>query len=364
MGSRPTVVVDATALSGMSSGGGIGTYTRCLLEALGSAADVEVTALATDGVALPAGVHRRQVHRVARAGRPELVEHAIRLPLDLARTAGGVFHNPAVHAPWHVDRPWVQTLLDVIPLVRDDPDLAALRARWRRFAPRYRRADAIVAISRSAADDGIRLLGLDPAKIEVAHLGVGAEFRPSPGLPADDPPYLLIVSEFSTRKGFAEAFAVAARLAERGHPHRLKAAGRVHPWAREALESTVAASPRPDLVDVLGFVPNLPALVRGASVFLMSSRYEGFGLPALEAMASGVPVVAFANSAVTEVVAGGGVLVPDGDVAAMTHAAHRLLESPAAWQEAREAGLARAARFTWAASAQVHAEVFSSVAGR
>ena len=356
------MAVDASALSGLSAGGGIATYTRCLLKALGSTSDVEVTALVTDGVALPAGVHRRQVGRMAHRGRAELVEHALRLPFDLRRTSGEVFHNPAVHAPWRVDRPLVQTLHDVIPLILDDPDMAPLRKRWRRFTPRYRRADAIIAISRSAADDGIRVLGLDPARIEVAHHGVGPEFRPGPAKAS--PPYLLVVSEFSTRKGFAEAFTVAARLAERGHPHRLKVAGRVHTWAEEALQATVAASPRPDLVDVLGFVEDLPALVRDASVFLMSSRYEGFGLPVLEAMASGVPVVAFANSAVTEVVTGGGVLVPDGDVAAMTEAAHRLLESPDAWQEAREAGLARAAQFTWAASAKVHAEVFSSVAGR
>ena len=360
MGSGPTVLVDAAALSGPPAGSGVGTYTRQLLVALGSTRDVDVTALVADGVPLPGGVQRRRVHRLAHTGRAELIEHALRLPYDLWRSPGDVFHNPGFHAPWRVDRPWVQTLLDVIPLVRDDPDLAALRQRWRRFAPRYRRADAIVAISRSAADDGIRLLGLDPGRIEVAHLGVAPAFRPGDG-PAD-PPYLLVVSEFAKRKGFGEAFAVTARLADLGHPHRLKTAGRVHAWAEEPLRATVAACPRPDLVEVLGFVDDLPALVRGASLFLMSSRYEGFGLPALEAMASGVPVVAFDNSAVTEVVSGGGVLVPDGDVEAMAQAAHRLLSSPAAWDEASQAGLARAAQFTWAASAKVHAEVFASVA--
>jgi glycosyltransferase involved in cell wall biosynthesis len=360
MGSRPTVLVDAAALSGPPAGSGIGTYTRQLLDALGATPDVEVTALVGDGVPLPGSVHRRRVHRLAHTGRAELIEHAIRLPYDLWRTPGDVFHNPGFHAPWRVDRPWVQTLLDVIPLVLDDPDLAALRRRWRRFAPRYRRADAIIAISRSAADDGIRLLGLDPARIEVAHLGAAPAFRPGDG-PAD-PPYLLVVSEFAKRKGFAEAFAVTARLAELGHPHRLKAAGRIHDWAKEPLRATLAAAPRADLIDVLGFVDDLPALVRGASVFLMASRYEGFGLPALEAMASGVPVVAFDNSAVTEVVTGGGILVPDGDVEAMAQAAHRLLGSPVAWEEASQAGLARAAQLTWAASAKVHAEVFASVA--
>jgi len=362
MGSRASVLVDASALGGPSASSGIRTMTRGLLGGLVAEGSFDITAIVTPGVHLPSGVKRREVHRVAPRGRAELVEHALRLPFELRRTSTQVFHEPGFHAPWRVDRPYVQTLFDVIPLVLDDPDLAALRRRWRRFAPRYRRADAVIAISRSAADDGIRLLGLDPARIEIAHLGVGLDFHPGPT--TADVPYLLVVSDFSRRKGFAEAFEVVARLADLGYPHRLKVAGRVDPWARRDLDSTIAATRRPDLIEHLGFVDDLPALVRSASLFLSTSRYEGFGLPALEAMASGVPVVAFANSAVTEVVGDGGCLVADGDVGAMARAGHRLLSSPAAWDEAREAGLARAAGFTWAAAAAVHAEVFASVAGR
>ncbi len=362
MRSRLSVLVDASALGGPSASSGIRTMTHCLLEALVADGSIELTALVTAEVHMPPGVRRREVHRVAPRGRVELMEHALRLPLELHRTPADVFHEPGFHAPWRVDRPYVQTLFDVIPLVLDDPDLAALRRRWRRFAPRYRRADAVIAISRSAADDGIRLLGLDPARIEIAHLGVGSDFHPGPRMA--DVPYLLVVSDLSRRKGFAEAFDVVARLADLGYPHRLKVAGRVDPWARRDLDSTIAAARRPDLIEHLGFVDDLPALVRSASLFLSTSRYEGFGLPALEAMASGVPVVAFANSAVTEVVGDGGCLVADGDLAAMTAAAARLLESPEAWRQAREAGLSRAASFTWAAAAKVHAEVFSSVAAR
>ncbi len=364
MGSRPSVLVDATSLGGPSASSGIRTMTRGLLEALVAEGSIELTAIVTPGVHLPSGVQRQEVHRVAPRGRAELVEHALRLPLEMRRAPSDLLYEPGFAAPWRVDRPHVQTLFDVIPLVLDDPDLAALRRRWRRFAPRYRRADAVIAISRSAADDGIRLLGLDPARGEVAHLGVEPAFYPSshPGPEEGQLPYVLVVGECSRRKGFAEACEVVARLAERGHPHLLKVAGLVHPWARGDLAATVAASRRPDLVEHLGFVDDLPALVRSASLVLSTSRYEGFGLPALEAMASGVPVVAFANSAVTEVVGGGGILVPDGDVGAMAGAGHRLLSSPAAWDEARQAGLARAARFTWAACAEVHARVFASVA--
>jgi len=360
--SRLSVLVDATALGGPSASSGIRMMTQGLLGGLVAEGSFDITAIVTPGVHLPSGVKRREVHRVAPKGRAELAEHALRLPLELCRTATDVFHEISFHAPWRVNRPYVQTLFDVIPLVLDDPDLAVLRRRWRRFAPRYRRADAVIAISRSAADDGIRLLGLDPARIEIAHLGVGPDFHPGPTMA--DVPYLLVVSDFSRRKGFAEAFEVVARLAELGYPHRLKVAGQVDPWARGDLDSTIAATRRPDLIKHVGFVDDLPALVRSASLFLSTSRYEGFGLPSLEAMASGVPVVAFANSAVTEVVADGGSLVPDGDVGAMTDAADRLLGSPAAWDEVRAAGLARAAQFTWAAAAKVHAEVFSSVCAR
>ncbi len=362
MGSRPSVLVDASALGGPSASSGMRTSAFRILEALVAEGSVDLSALVTPGVPLPSGVRRREVRRLAPKGRVALMEHGLRLPLEMRNSRTDLFYEPLFHAPWLVDRPYVQLLHDVIPLVLDDSDLAALRKRWRRFAPRYRRADAVVAISRSAADDGIRLLGLNPSRIEIAHHGVGPEFRP--GSRRVDPPYLLIVSDFSRRKGFAEALEVVARLAERGHPHRLKVAGLVNPWSRRDFEATTAASRRPDLIDHLGFVDDLPALFRSASLFLGSSRYEGFGLPALEAMASGVPVVAFANSAVTEVVADGGRLVPDGDVAAMTDSAHQLLRSPAAWDDARGAGLERAARFTWSASARVHAEVFASVASR
>jgi len=178
MVTRPSVLFDAVALGGPSASSGIRTTIRCLLEALVAEGSVDLTALVTADVQLPSGVNRRHVSRVAPKGRPELMEHALRLPFELHATATDVFHEPVFSAPWRVDRPYIQTLFDVIPLVLDDPDMALLRRRWRRFGPRYRRADAVLAISRSAADDGIRILGLDPARIEVAHLGVSPVFHP------------------------------------------------------------------------------------------------------------------------------------------------------------------------------------------
>lgn len=363
-----SVLIDASALSSVAATSGIGTYVRNLLAALAAAPDLKIAtnALVEPGVPLPPGVGRRTIHRrIKRRPRAEVVEHAVRLPWDTRtkRSPGEVFHEPGFHAPWGVGRPRVQSLLDVIPLVLDEPDLAPLRQRWRRFGPRYRDADAVVAISRHAADEGIRLLGLDQKRVFVAPLGVDPRYSPGDSTSPDERPYLLVVGEYSRRKGFREAFAVVDELADAGYPHRLLVAGRFHDRGADELLALRAAARHTERIELLGHAPDLVSLYRGAAAVLMTSRYEGFGLPALEAMACGAPVVAFANSAVAEVVAGGGRLVTDGDVADMVAAVRCLLDNPGAAAELGEQGLARAAEFTWARSAAIHAEVYRSVAG-
>jgi glycosyltransferase involved in cell wall biosynthesis len=359
----PTVVLDAQPLSSVAAGGGIATYTRNLLSALAERRDVKLLALCDPLIPLPPGVDHLPLRRLAARPRAQVVEHSLRLPFDLwrGRPAGSVFHNPSYHAPLGVRSPWVQTLHDVIPLVFDSPDQAALRARWQRFGPRYRKADAVIAISRHAATEGVRLLGLDPDRVHVALHGVDTRFHPRPP-DSSEPPYLLTVSEFSRRKGFAEAFAVMDALADAGYPHHLIVAGRVHRWGQEELASLHASATHPERIELRGFVPDLVPLFQGAAAFLMTSRYEGFGLPALEAMACGAPVIAFANSSITEVVGGGGQLVEDGNVPAMTSAIRRVLDNPAFAEEQREQGLRHASSFTWQRTASIHADVYRSIA--
>ena len=356
-----SVWLDATQLSGQSAWSGIGTYVRELVQRLGGRPDIALSALATDDVELPDGVAQRTVTRRAREGRRAVIEHETRRTFELMARHGAVFHNPNPHAPVVCTAPWVQSLHDLIPLVYDDPALAGLRNRFRRFGPRYRRADAIIAVSRHAADEGIRLWGLDPGRIEVIHHGVGAQYVPRRDR-EQEPGYISVVSEFSRRKGFDLAFQVIAGLADAGYPQRLVVAGRVQDWLRGEFDATLASAPRADRIDALGFVEDLPAVYQGATVHLVTSRYEGFGFPALEAMACGVPVVAFANSSLPEVVGDAGILVPDGDVAAMVKGVRRLLDDPALRADLADAGVERARRFTWAESASRHAEVYSKVA--
>jgi glycosyltransferase involved in cell wall biosynthesis len=357
---RTALLIDASQLSGESAASGIGTYVRELLGELAWLDDVGVSALATADAVLPTGVARRTVTRRLRQGRPSVWEHEIRRSVELRGARGGVFHNPNPHAPILPVRPWVQTLHDLIPLVFDDPLLAGLKRRFERFGPRYAHADAVIAVSRHAADEGIRLLRLDPRKIEVIHHGASAAFYPD-GAPAQDPPYVSVVSEYSKRKGFFEAIGVIQQLTASGYPHRLEFAGRIPDWQQADFRALIASTNAMDRIVVHGFVADLPTFYRRATVHLMTTRYEGFGLPALEAMASGTPVVAFSNSSLPEIIGEAGVLVPDGDIGAMAREVQLILDDPALRKELAERGVRRAATFGWRAGARQHADVYRSV---
>jgi glycosyltransferase involved in cell wall biosynthesis len=359
------VTIDATGLADDSAYRGIGTYLRHLLPELAADPDLSVTALAPAGADLPARVEEVRLRRIA-PGRWRRSEHQLLLPFDLRRQRAEVFHSPALDPPARYSGPWVQTLHDVIPLVFDDPELAVERRRWRRHAGRLRRASAIIAVSQHTANVAVSTLGLDPARIEVVHHGVSPRFTPgersargATDSPATDrPPYLLTVGEYSRRKGYPEAFAVAGALAELGYAHRLRVVGRIAPWVRPALDALVASAPVPDRIDLLGFVDDVVGEYQRAEVLLMTSRYEGFGFPVLEAMACGTPVVAFANSSITEVVGEAGILVEDGDVPRMVSAVRSVCEDRQLWHELSRRGIERAAEFSWERSARAHADVY------
>jgi glycosyltransferase involved in cell wall biosynthesis len=113
-------------------------------------------------------------------------------------------------------------------------------------------------------------------------------------------------------------------------------------------------------VDLLGKVdqPALLALYQGASAVIVTSRYEGFGFPALESMACGTPLVAFDNSALPEVIGDGGALVGDGDVAGMTAELDRVLSDQSHSRELSRRGLLRSQSFNWATAAERHRDIY------
>ncbi|HEY1593548.1 MAG TPA: glycosyltransferase family 1 protein [Solirubrobacteraceae bacterium] len=355
------VVIDGYALSDGSQMRGIGTYLRRIVGGLATQPGVQVSVIAAAGARLPDGAGRI-VERPRAPARARTLEHELLLPRRLSRSGGDVFLSPAQEPPRRSPVPWVQTLHDLTPLTRPDPILAADARRWRRVGPRLRHASAVIAVSRFSADEGIRHLGLDPAAITVIPHGVDHDvFKPGPA-PEPEVPYLLHVAAWGPHKGFPEALEVIARIADRGLPHRLVLAGPRDEWTLARVREAVAAAPRPDRVELAGYVDDLPAAYRAADAFVMTSRCEGFGLPALEAMACGTPVVAFANSSIPEVVGGAAILVPDGDADAMADALERLIRTPTAREEQSERGLERASSFRWERSIAAHAEVLESVA--
>ena len=244
-----TVLADAWHLGGFSAGRGIGSYLRGVLPLLAQEHGLHLVALATRGTDLPPGVNPRPIRRLA-PNRLAQREHDLRLPFDLTRAAraegADVVFSPADNPPRRSPLPWVQMLLDLIPLVVPDPSFEGPAARWRRIAPRLRSASAVLACSRNTAADAQRLLDVDPTRIHVSPLGVDDRFRPPAGpRRRTEPPTLLYVGEYGPHKGFAEAFAVAAGIADAGLPHRLAMVGFLAPWHEPVVRELLARSPRP-----------------------------------------------------------------------------------------------------------------------
>lgn len=340
------VVVDGYSMSNGSQLRGIGTFLREVLTGLAQKPDLEVRALVGPGAVLPDDVERGAMKR--HAYRPTIanLEHELRLPRDLRRASGDVVWAPGTPPPRHCRAPFVQTVFDLTPLVFRDWTMKHERRRWERSIQRVRNAERVVTASNSAADQVMRLFGVDAARVEVVPCGVDPRFAPG-AVEASDPPYLLYVGGWGPHKGYADAMAVVSALADDGFPHRLLMVGPQDAWTDARIKEQLDACGRPDRIDVRGWVDDIVGCYRGASALLFTSRAEGFGLPVLEALACGLPVVAFDNTSIPEVLGPAGLAVPDGDLRAFTAAVARLLREPTLRDELARAGIEQASRFRW-----------------
>jgi len=240
--------------------------------------------------------------------------------------------------------------------------------------PRFlQAADTVIAVSECTKRDAVRLYGLDEAKIRVICEGVNSRFRPaSPeamavawaryGLPER---YILCVGTIEPRKNLntlMEAFATL-KVRPATCDLRLVIVGKKG-WLYKGFFRRLRELGLEGEVVFPGFVPDedLPALYSAAELFVFPSLYEGFGLPPLEAMACGTPVIASNTSSVPEVVGEAGILVEPRDVRVLAGAMERVLMDEGKQREMRDKGLQQAARFSWERAARETLQVYGEVA--
>jgi glycosyltransferase involved in cell wall biosynthesis len=214
------------------------------------------------------------------------------------------------------------------------------------------RADRIIVVSRFVAGEVQRVLGVAPDRISVCPNGAPEWRGPSAAQHAGG--YLLFVGTIEPRKNIGGLLAAyAALLARRPDAPRLIIAGRADSEG-EALLAAIHQPPFTGHVEYRGYVPTeqREALFRGAQAFVLPSFEEGFGIPALEAMSAGVPVVVSNRGALPEVVGDAGLFIDPDDGESLTAALDRLLGDPDLRAVCARRGLDRAREFTWTRTAR------------
>jgi glycosyltransferase involved in cell wall biosynthesis len=340
------IVVDVTPLSRPRTG--IGNYVRGMLAGL-----AEVGAGEHELVAFgPTGPRGRRRIRESLAG----LELELRLPLlpraHWWRTAWSRLGRPPVEtvsgpldvfhfSDWMypAQRSGVRatTIHDLVPL--RFPELVQPQTR-RMHGPKYENAartcDRVFVNSRFTAGEVVELLGMPEERIVVAYPGIDPRFR-ADGEKADlGGPYVLTVSTLEPRKNL-RALVDAFALLRRRHPELTLAIAGLEGWGEQP--------PAADGVRLLGFVSDdeLARLYRGAAAFAYPSLFEGFGIPVVEALASGVPAVASSHPSLDEACGGTALRADPDDAEVFAAALEEALEAP------RGTGVEHAARFTWRA---------------
>ena len=318
-----------------------------------------------------------QIVPVAERHRPPLRDilwHQLELP-TLARIHRlDVLHVPSYRRMlWRKPCALVATIHDLAPF-RLPKKYDMLRMFYGRVVVRQlaRRQDHIVAVSRDTANDITRYFRVPPARLTVVHNGL-AHDRFSPDGAARDraalaqkhgltPPFFLYVSRLEhPAKNHARLIAAFNRFkTESPSPWQLVLCG--SDWhGAEVIHDLVRRSPFAPDIRLMGFVADadLPAWYRAATVFVYPSLFEGFGLPPLEAMACGCPVLASSLGAVGEVCADAAVTANPLDVDDLTRQLTRLASDVGLRAQLRVAGLARAQQFDWRRTATATLEVYA-----
>jgi len=284
-------------------------------------------------------------------------------------------HVPYFASPLFPTTPTVVTVHDLIPMLLPTYRGSILvRLYTRLVAAAARKADMVLTDSEASKQDIMRLLGIPAERVRVIYLAADDIYQPilddhrlsatcqKYGLPES---YLLYLGGFDQRKNVPTLLKAFAQLVKDSKAF-LVIAGRLPEKG-----SDFFPDPRPIVQELgigkrvvfTGWVPeeDKPALYSGARALVFPSLYEGFGLPPLEALACGTPVIASNRGSLPEIVGDGGLLLEPDDVERLAEAMEKLLNDDTLWGDLRQKGLAHASRFSWEKTAQETLAVYREI---
>ncbi len=371
------VLLDVSAVPPRPVGAGV--YTVALARGLATRDDLDLHLLArgddtTRWSELTPGA---RVHAEAPTHRPaRLAWEQVAAPRFADRLGIDVWHGPHYTMPLRLNVPAVVTVHDLTffdhPEWHERSKVAFFRKMIRSAA---RRARLLVCVS-GFTESRLRALAPPVGETVVVHHGVDhTRFKPddgTAGLEREDlgilaphgiaPPYVAFASTLEPRKDAPTLVQAFAEVARSRPDLRLVLAGG-DGWGARAVREAIASSGAATRVIRPGYLPNdaIPAFFRRATAVAYPSLEEGFGLPALEALSCGAPLLSTTGSAVEEVVGDAALLVAPGDATALAAALARVLDDASEAARLRRSGPARAAEFTWDECVNKHVEAYRSV---
>lgn len=344
---------------------GTGVYAARLSSRLAALANEgDVTVVWPESLPLPplrVGAAAVFLHRPASTPRARIYYAQWGLRKDVRRLGIDIVHYPASVGSVLPPRPMIVTVHD-LTFLHNPSWYRYERAHYYRMAAMYTvpRAARVIAVSQATADEVTSLMGIPPERIDVIHNGVDERYAPCNEeqisaarakyrLPKR---YFLFVGTIEPRKNVARLVRAWSQIAG-GIDEDLVVAGR-DGWKVGPIYQEVARSKHQDRILCPGFIEDehLPAVICGATALAYPSLYEGFGLPVLEAMACGVPVLTSNISSLPEVAGDAALLVDPTDVEALAHGLQRLAGEPELRDGLRGRGLERARLFNWTRAAQ------------